>query len=137
MNIISKEVARTAGRKRYFTGRMCKNGHTAERYVFNGKCVECRAASKVRARNTGRTTEVRNQKRAKPCTCCTVGQRTAVYSEARQQRKVVDHIIPVSKDGPHCVHNLQIISKLENNQKYNKYDPMVEGMRYLQNQGLA
>lgn len=29
------------GRARYFTGRPCKRGHIAERFVSNGRCVEC------------------------------------------------------------------------------------------------
>ena len=32
----------------------------------------------------------------------------------------LDHIIPLSKGGLHCVNNLQILSRLENRQKSNK-----------------
>lgn len=27
---------------KYFTGEPCKNGHTAERWKYNGMCVECK-----------------------------------------------------------------------------------------------
>lgn len=40
--IISREEARTLGLKRYFTGRACKYGHTAQREVSNTGCVICR-----------------------------------------------------------------------------------------------
>jgi len=34
----------------------------------------------------------------------------------------VDHIIPVSKGGKHCLSNLQYLTKEENRRKYNKLD---------------
>ena len=39
--IITREQAREGGRKRYFTGEPCKNGHVSERYTCDRKCVEC------------------------------------------------------------------------------------------------
>jgi hypothetical protein len=39
--IISKQAALAAGLKRFMTGRACRNGHVAERYVSSGACVEC------------------------------------------------------------------------------------------------
>jgi len=43
--IISRDAARAAGLKRYFTGELCRRGHVAERYVNggtgSGACVEC------------------------------------------------------------------------------------------------
>lgn len=152
MHIISKPEAQRTGLKRYFTGRACRNGHNAERYVCDGKCVDCKAGAARRWRNrnpgsaqrsrrkfylSGGEAELRNSHRALVCKCCTKGERVAVYSEARKQRKVVDHIIPAAKGGPHCVHNMQIITRRENNKKGARYDTMVEGMRYLQNLGLA
>ena len=42
MDVLSREAARVAGLKRYFTGEPCKRGHIAERYVSGaGYCVEC------------------------------------------------------------------------------------------------
>jgi len=43
MEIVSKPEARARELKRYFTGRPCKNGHTAERYTSNSACVTCLA----------------------------------------------------------------------------------------------
>lgn len=39
--MISRNDAKTVGLKRFFTGRPCKNGHLAERFVSTGTCVEC------------------------------------------------------------------------------------------------
>jgi 5-methylcytosine-specific restriction endonuclease McrA len=39
--IISRDAARAQGLKRYFTGAPCRNGHVAERYVCDTRCVEC------------------------------------------------------------------------------------------------
>lgn len=38
--IISRADARAASLKRYFTGKPCKNGHVAERFV-DCRCCEC------------------------------------------------------------------------------------------------
>lgn len=42
---ISKEDAKAAGLKRYFTGIACKAGHVAERYVSGGQCCDCTNAA--------------------------------------------------------------------------------------------
>lgn len=42
MEIISREEARGAGLKRFYTGAACPRGHISERYVNNGHCIECR-----------------------------------------------------------------------------------------------
>ncbi len=39
--IISREDARAAGLKRFFTGEPCKHGHVGEGSVATGKCLEC------------------------------------------------------------------------------------------------
>ena len=39
--IVSLDEARTLGLKRYFTGKPCKHGHVAERFVLSSKCTEC------------------------------------------------------------------------------------------------
>ena len=41
VKIPEKKAAILAGEDRYFTGEPCKNGHTAERMVSSGNCVEC------------------------------------------------------------------------------------------------
>ena len=41
MKTISLTAAKQAGLVRYFTGKPCKNGHIAERYVAQSACVLC------------------------------------------------------------------------------------------------
>ncbi|MCR4319756.1 MAG: hypothetical protein NUV74_05395 [Candidatus Brocadiaceae bacterium] len=41
MKLISRDEAKAAGLKRYFTGGPCKHGHVAERYVSSRACAEC------------------------------------------------------------------------------------------------
>ena len=40
--IISRAEAKSLGLKRYFTGKICKNGHTEERMVSSGGCIKCK-----------------------------------------------------------------------------------------------
>jgi 5-methylcytosine-specific restriction endonuclease McrA len=40
-NLISRKDAAVAGFTRYFTGRPCKRGHIAERFVSTKTCCEC------------------------------------------------------------------------------------------------
>lgn len=37
----TKEAAREAGLRHYFTGLPCKRGHVARRYTSTGQCVDC------------------------------------------------------------------------------------------------
>ena len=39
--LISRKQAAAEGKIKYFTGKPCKYGHIAERYVSVGTCVEC------------------------------------------------------------------------------------------------
>ena len=39
--IISRKEAKASGLKRYYTGKLCKHGHTSERKTHNGECVSC------------------------------------------------------------------------------------------------
>jgi len=43
MKIITRKEARARGLKRYFTGKLCKHGHVAERLVSVRNCLECAA----------------------------------------------------------------------------------------------
>ena len=45
MEMISRKHAKTAGLKRYFTGKPCKNGHVVERLVMNKACITCHRAT--------------------------------------------------------------------------------------------
>jgi 5-methylcytosine-specific restriction endonuclease McrA len=59
MTPISRAEARALGLKRYFAGEPCFRGHTAERFVANGICVECHNERdrKARAANPERYRE--------------------------------------------------------------------------------
>ena len=41
MKIILKDEAVQLGLSRYFTGKPCKHGHTAERWVHRSECIAC------------------------------------------------------------------------------------------------
>ncbi len=43
--IISREDAKAAGKRKYYTGEACVHGHTTQRTVSDGKCVICRRES--------------------------------------------------------------------------------------------
>lgn len=59
MEIITKQEARERGLKFYFTGKPCKNGHVAPRYVREpGSCTEC-------GRHRNRCPEKRKEARAR------------------------------------------------------------------------
>jgi len=45
MDQISRTVAEALGLKRYFTGKPCKHGHVAERFVSTRWCCECAASA--------------------------------------------------------------------------------------------
>ncbi len=39
--VMSRVDARKNGLLKYFTGKQCQNGHKAQRYTANNKCVAC------------------------------------------------------------------------------------------------
>ena len=53
---------------------------------------------------------------ATPCECCTYEQLIQFYID-RPKSMTVDHIIPCSKRGKHCILNLQYLTKSENSKK--------------------
>lgn len=52
MQIISRESARAAGLKRFFTGKPCRRGHVAQRYVSYGGCCACERTKLAAWKNT-------------------------------------------------------------------------------------
>lgn len=44
LEIISRQEAAALGRKRFYTGKPCKYGHDAPRFVSTGGCTACNAA---------------------------------------------------------------------------------------------
>lgn len=50
MEIITARTAFNSGLTRYFTGKVCSNGHISERMISNGCCVECLKARHKRSK---------------------------------------------------------------------------------------
>ena len=51
---VSREEAAQRGLSRFYTGKPCKAGHVAERYVSNKNCVECNhEKTRLRERQKG------------------------------------------------------------------------------------
>lgn len=50
MKIISRTQAAKLGLSRFYTGKVCRNGHISERYTTNGVCCECQAEHSVSQR---------------------------------------------------------------------------------------
>ncbi len=48
--IITRKEAISAGKSVYYTGKVCKNGHDAVRYVTSGTCIECQRLSRLQER---------------------------------------------------------------------------------------
>lgn len=44
MEVITLREAEKAGLTHYFTGKQCRNGHIAKRYVSTWRCIECTIA---------------------------------------------------------------------------------------------
>ncbi len=41
MEIISRDEAERQGKRHYYTGKVCKRGHLAPRFVTNAACTQC------------------------------------------------------------------------------------------------
>ena len=48
--LLSRPEAIMAGSPHYFTGRVCRNGHVAERYTNTGACIQCHSEHRKRHR---------------------------------------------------------------------------------------
>lgn len=59
-----REAAKAAGERFYFTGKPCKNGHTAKRYTGTGLCSACATANTLRCQKKGREHPNRTAARA-------------------------------------------------------------------------
>ena len=118
--VLSREEAATRGLSRFYSGKKCRLGHDAERFVSNRQCVACNAA-KARQRerekahrepwfrlyrNTLRRTGMALSGRASPAYALGCDQRTLRdFMEARfrlgmawgnYRQWEVDHILPLS-----------------------------------------
>ena len=126
MQITSWKNAKAAGKKHYFTGKMCKRGHICKRTVSNRNCIECNRQKnrkywknnpEIRKTNKqnrraqklavgGRHTKneilklLKNQNNS--CACCNTNIRRNYH---------VDHIIPLSDTirSSNAAWNLQLL----------------------------
>ncbi len=118
--VLSKNGAAMSGLSRFYTGKTCRQGHLAERYVSNGQCVICNAQKARRRerlrglqdpsfrmfRNTLRRTGMALRGRASPVEALSCNhaelrehiaakfRRGMTWSRYRQWE--VDHIEPLS-----------------------------------------
>lgn len=67
MDIITRKDALAQGLTHYFTGKPCKRGHIAARYVKTRSCIKCTAANNAAfcAANPGKSTEYSKRWQAK------------------------------------------------------------------------
>ena len=74
-----------------------------------------RGRKRYRAAHPEVMREARRRAKAKVgrCSCCTVKEILAVYRRAIETGCEVDHIVPFSQGGTHCVKNLQVLTKAE------------------------
>lgn len=61
--IITIRAAEAVGLKHYFTGKPCKFGHLAPRYVSTGRCVPCTVAYVIAWQNNNREKKIAKQRR--------------------------------------------------------------------------
>lgn len=50
MKIISRKEAIKKGLTRFYTGKLCANGHDSERYTLSYSCLQCNLESQERCR---------------------------------------------------------------------------------------
>jgi hypothetical protein len=63
LRVISRALARASNLNRYFTGKPCKHGHLAERYVNNAVCVQCQHVERTSKRASKHNAEYRQANR--------------------------------------------------------------------------
>ena len=62
-SVITRKEAKARDLKRYFTGKLCRNGHVAERNVLQRRCYECLQHSNNRRTVSGSTREYQKKRR--------------------------------------------------------------------------
>lgn len=79
MDPVSRAQAASAGATHFFTGRPCKNGHVALRYVSTGNCTACQSLYSKRFRGDDATVGFVPAQRMHP-------------DDAEQVLKFIDHL---------------------------------------------
>jgi 5-methylcytosine-specific restriction endonuclease McrA len=78
------------------------------RYAASPKGLAAKAEKEARRR-----ARIKSQ----TCDCCTPADIRPIYLEAQEKGLEVDHIIALANNGPHCLKNLQLLTKAENIRK--------------------
>lgn len=151
--ITSRTEARANGLKRYFTGKPCKRGHTAERHTGNGTCVECARLGYASWNVANREKELERKRRWRAANLDTSSARRCyakalqrgapaispeefnttvpVYAERNRLTEEtgvahdVDHILPIKHGGTHTVANLQVATRKFNADKRSYHSALV------------
>jgi len=137
----------------YFTGKPCKHGHVAKRYVTNKTCVMCQGTNSLQWRGSNRDKEQKRisqwRKTNPDKRCATEAKRRAnkknatpfwanqekikrFYAKSKKFEQLtgiihhVDHIYPLKSDflcGLHVENNLQVLTAEKNISKNNRTWP--------------
>jgi hypothetical protein len=141
MEVISRKDAKKDELKWYFTGKPCKHGHIAKRYITKSECQACRLARYASKKSKYKRLNKQWKKRNKGLVNATAAKRnsakllrTVAWANLEKIKEiykncpkgmVVDHIIPLQGklvSGLHVENNLQYLTPSENNRKSNKYN---------------
>lgn len=80
IHIILKQDAKTAGMRRYFTGRLCRNGHLEERLISNSLCLGC--AREANRKHYPKLAERRRNPSARRC----INARSKIFREKHREK---------------------------------------------------
>jgi hypothetical protein len=76
----------------YFTGKPCKYGHVANRYVCNNECAECRKAKNIHGRKKQAEWEIANKERKNAIS------RYRYYSKLEEERERTRRKYAINKE---------------------------------------
>lgn len=85
------------------------------------RAVYARWAADNPERVLSKMASFRARQQSYECGCCDNSDFVEIYRVAKQNSQHVDHIIPLSAGGPHCILNVQLLDPAENIRKSNRY----------------